>query len=1117
MKRMKKLLAFLLATMLLLTMIPISASAAPGEIYKGDDLIHYHISDISLQKILENYDYEAEDVDNVKKMSITFKDDYSPRGQDTFVFRYGFTIALSNTSEAIWPTNIDHLTILVDGKAELKVPATDLTWDYQNNPRRYDLRLKNADDTYTVTFYYQKGNEIAQYDDVAGVFAVPAGKTFAEAELTIPEVNLGDYRLVGWEIGSYDGTGVEFSENTVVNSDLSVYARKVSYRGGSQYHVVNEENSIFTAVLDAYNAAHTDAPVEIGALTIDSMYVSNQDGIHTNPDYLKNTSKPNRWHNVNEYFYIANNETGGLEDLTTTNHQIYVDELASLTIRYTIKGSSDYHYLTIDREDLDLRLPKNNDVAVKIYLRSYTDPQPEEPTVPDQPGAGEIVEWAGDGAVRLVCDTDKTHDAKTTKLVADSLTIGKPTLVGEQYTCEVIVDKDSYSYGDGHTLVENQGDGSLLLVYVNDAEKGWKWEISGDQPYVIFHYECKAEEPDDPEEPDAPTEDEIVTNYGDKAVEVVCSTKPVNHVSATYNLTAEAIHVGEPYLNEDTDTYYCDVTIFADSYVRQYKPDGVLHELADKAQNTGIFKLYYDSIKWRLPEGQDKPYVTFDVTCENGGEEPEKPDDPRKEDIVTNYGEEAVNVVCRTEPDNHKSATYNLTAEAIEVGEPYLDEDTDKYYCVVTISADSYVDQYKPGNVPHELADGAPDTGSFKLYHDGIKWLLPKDQDKPYVTFNVTCKDGGDEPEEPGEPTPPTEDDLEDDPEDPSDTAIFKGTPIVVDCITADVNHPNGNYRLLRGTYEIGDVEGNVAEGYTCDITIKAADYIYLYEETYRAHMLENEANKEIVVTLTYDQNKEAWKLPDGFTNVTFRVTCNTTQLPGQDHYIPYPVKPEDPTDPDQTGVADLLETDDHIQYLFGYPDGSFGPDRNMTRAEAAQMFYNLLKNQNVDAEPTFDDVPEGAWYATAVNVMEELGIVNGVGDNKFEPNREITRAEFTTMAMRFAKVPSGGVNIFTDVAPSDWFYSYVVNSIQYGWIEGYGDGTFRPDRLITRAEVTTIVNRMLDRQADMAFVIQNRDKLTKFTDLTTEHWAYYTIVEATNEHDYKKPAIGEDWTSLKK
>ena len=215
--------------------------------------------------------------------------------------------------------------------------------------------------------------------------------------------------------------------------------------------------------------------------------------------------------------------------------------------------------------------------------------------------------------------------------------------------------------------------------------------------------------------------------------------------------------------------------------------------------------------------------------------------------------------------------------------------------------------------------------------------------------------------------------------------------------------------------------------------------------------------------------------------------------------------------------MADLLETDDHIQYLFGYPDDSFGPDRNMTRAEAAQMFYNLLKNKNVDAEPAFDDVPKGAWYATPVNVMAELGIVDGVGDDKFEPNREITRAEFTTMAMRFADVPSGGVNIFTDVAPSDWFYSYVVNSIQYGWIEGYGDGTFRPDRLITRAEVTTIVNRMLDRQADMAYVIQHRAELNQFTDLTTEHWAYYTIVEATNEHNYKKPAIGEDWTSLKK
>ena len=231
--------------------------------------------------------------------------------------------------------------------------------------------------------------------------------------------------------------------------------------------------------------------------------------------------------------------------------------------------------------------------------------------------------------------------------------------------------------------------------------------------------------------------------------------------------------------------------------------------------------------------------------------------------------------------------------------------------------------------------------------------------------------------------------------------------------------------------------------------------------------------------------------------------------------YIP-PVDDDDdqPEDPDDTGVSDLLNTKDHDQYLFGYPDGTFGPGLNMTRAEAAQMFYNLLVDQDVEAPSVFDDVPEGAWYAEPVNVMAKLGIVEGVGDDKFEPDREITRAEFTAMAMRFAQGETSGKNIFSDVDEDDWFYDVVVDSIKYGWIEGYPDGTFRPQNLITREEVTTIVNRMLGRLPDEKFIDAHEDDLDLFPDVT-KNWAYYDVVEATNDHQYKKTSSGEDWTKL--
>ena len=254
------------------------------------------------------------------------------------------------------------------------------------------------------------------------------------------------------------------------------------------------------------------------------------------------------------------------------------------------------------------------------------------------------------------------------------------------------------------------------------------------------------------------------------------------------------------------------------------------------------------------------------------------------------------------------------------------------------------------------------------------------------------------------------------------------------------------------------------------------------------------------------------------FENVTANHTIEATfekipNKPTDPPYIP-PIDPDEPADPDDTGVSDLLNTEDHIQYLFGYPDGTFGPENNMTRAEVAQMFYNLLLDQDVEITKTFDDVPANAWYTKAVNTLASLDIISGVGDNKFEPERSITRAEFTSMAMKFAVGGEDGENIFSDVDEDDWFYDAVVNSIQYGWIHGYGDGTFRPQNPITRAEVTAIVNNMLGRAADEDFVDEHAEELTPFSDIE-KHWAYYHIVEATNDHDYTKPSSGENWTKL--
>ena len=228
-------------------------------------------------------------------------------------------------------------------------------------------------------------------------------------------------------------------------------------------------------------------------------------------------------------------------------------------------------------------------------------------------------------------------------------------------------------------------------------------------------------------------------------------------------------------------------------------------------------------------------------------------------------------------------------------------------------------------------------------------------------------------------------------------------------------------------------------------------------------------------------------------------------------------VKGSDVADPTDTGVADWLITGEHIQYLSGYGEGLFGPTDAMTRAQAAQMFYNLLLEKDIPITTSFTDVDEGEWYAQAVHVLASLGILNGVGDGRFEPQRWITRAEFTAIAMRFAKLDTSGSDIFPDVNREDWFYDQVVCAVQYGWINGYADGTFRPDNTITRAEVTAIANRMLGRSADQDYIDDHQQELTQFTDVSPYYWAYYDIMEAVNEHSSTKQNGVESWSDVKK
>jgi hypothetical protein len=211
------------------------------------------------------------------------------------------------------------------------------------------------------------------------------------------------------------------------------------------------------------------------------------------------------------------------------------------------------------------------------------------------------------------------------------------------------------------------------------------------------------------------------------------------------------------------------------------------------------------------------------------------------------------------------------------------------------------------------------------------------------------------------------------------------------------------------------------------------------------------------------------------------------------------------------------LNKQDHFAYMAGYPDNLFMPDNSISRAEVTVMFSRLL-TQKMDSDSdytvSFPDIDADAWYKSQVGFMEQYGIVEGYEDGTFRPENPITRAEFAVIASKFDKLSDTEENAFSDVDDDYWATPYILLAHSNGWINGYEDGTFRPLNSITRAEVVSIVNRMLERSCDSEFVTENAENIVNYSDISDQHWAYLDILEASNAHLYEKNP-DEVWTEL--
>ena len=218
------------------------------------------------------------------------------------------------------------------------------------------------------------------------------------------------------------------------------------------------------------------------------------------------------------------------------------------------------------------------------------------------------------------------------------------------------------------------------------------------------------------------------------------------------------------------------------------------------------------------------------------------------------------------------------------------------------------------------------------------------------------------------------------------------------------------------------------------------------------------------------------------------------------------------------------IKGEDHITYIFGYPNGSVRPNGRITRAEAAAMLARLLNIEAIGsaAKPQFIDT-DSSWYNKAINAVVFRGIMKGYPDGRFRPNAPITRAEFTQMISTIDNKPYG-VAPFADV-PGHWAERAIGSEYQAKRITGYPDGLFRPDANITRAEAAVILNKIFERKYDNLSLLKckNPQMIKRFTDLDESFWGWNDMVEATNTHEYVRrykedilKRLEEDWLLIK-
>lgn len=483
-----------------------------------------------------------------------------------------------------------------------------------------------------------------------------------------------------------------------------------------------------------------------------------------------------------------------------------------------------------------------------------------------------------------------------------------------------------------------------------------------------------------------------------------------------------------------------------------------------------------------------------------------------------------VDVACVSEAA-HEKRTYELTGDSIMSAAAEKRDGT--FVCRMTIDKTPYIEKYN-ADTGGGHTDAAPEEKWIELEltfdRDCYSWTADnaeigvKCAPDP-VSFDLDDIGGGvhainktltgNYPEKFAESFQVTVTPDKENPAPSMSAESLTGTASV----SADIGYQEVPFRFAEPA-----VEQSAAE------VPAAGQLTFRKEGTYRYSVQEMKGGSactsydETAYTLSIEVVREGnaltvadWRFDGADECTPLTITNSYRDIP----YIPTPTPAPQPAKP-------ALNTADHYAYLMGYPDGTVRPGGSITRAEATTIFFRLLteesRSQFWATENRYSDVSAGQWYNNAVSTMTRAGIVNGYPDGTFRPNAPITRAEMAKIIALFAKLEPSAER-FPDTA-GHWAEPYIRLAAGSGWIEGYPDGTFRPDRAITRAETVTMIDRVLERvPKDESRLLPHETMLT-FPDCRPGQWFYIAVQEAANSHVYERAANersgDEQWKELR-